>query len=399
MSELSSLVLAGFVLTTLSTSTGAATNYPTQHTSGHVLATALVMPLNSIVCASQQHCVAVGNPIPGDTKDDAAIAATTSDRGAHWATTPRIGGVTELNALACSTARTCIAVGWSSVRNNLSTEKGVVIRTGDGGHTWMVVSTLPKGVGQLSNVACPTATFCMAVGASQVPSTAVALITNSAGRKWTPLSLPKDQETLTLVACTTRHDCIAAGDREAVSGDPSSGYLTSIIATADSGSTWTQRPLPAGTSRVIGIPYFAAMMCASRTLCVIVGDATPGDGAPSGLIIASTDGGKTWTYDVLPQGTQILNAVSCVSTSHCVVVGGGYSARGGLSRLILTTTDDGETWVSRPVPTAAAGLEGVSCPTATSCVATGFGPSGTIQDADTVAVVTSDGGATWSTMP
>jgi hypothetical protein len=51
------------------------------------------------------------------------------------------------------------------------------------------------------------------------------------------------------------------------------------------------------------------------------------------------------------------------------------------------------------VPTAAAGLEGVSCPTATSCVATGFGPSGTIQDADTVAVVTSDGGATWSTMP
>ena len=318
---------------------------------------------------------------------EGSITTVTSDGGAHWASSRLLVGVAQLNAMACS-SNTCIAVGWNPVGNN---EQGVVMRTLDRGRTWRLVPVLPKGVGILSSVSCPTATFCMAVGQSRDGSFGVALVTNSAGERWKSVALPKGERALGLVTCTTRRTCIAQGIMEVITGVLNSGQLPSIITTADSGSTWTQRTPPGwGNSAVPGFPIFKGMACPSPNRCLMVGDATPGDGSPSGVISVSADGGKTWTLATVPPGTTFLNAISCASPTDCVVVGGGIEGRGGADRDILTTTDGGQTWISRPVPTSVIGLSHVSCPTIDTCVAMGGGLT------KPVVAVTSDGGTTWT---
>ena len=360
------VLLAGFLLPSLNAAS--ASSSPIQHTSGQLATSALAVHLTSVLCTSQQRCVGVGGS--RYETPEGSIAAVSSDGGAHWASSPLLVGVAQLSAMACS-SRTCIAVGWNPVGNDA---QGVVIRTLDGGHTWRVVPILPKGVGMLSSVSCPTATFCMAVGESPDGSFGVALVTNNSGQRWKSLALPKGERGLGLVTCTTRRTCIAQGIMETITGVLNSGQSLSIITTADSGSTWTQSSPPEwGSSAVTGFPIFKGMECPSPTRCLMVGDATPGDGSPSGVISLSADGGKTWTIATVPPGTTFLNAISCASPTDCVVVGGGIEARGGTDRDILTTTDGGQTWISRPVPTSVVGLSLVSCPTIDRCVAMGGG--------------------------
>jgi photosystem II stability/assembly factor-like uncharacterized protein len=242
----------------------------------------------------------------------------------------------------------------------------------------------------------------MAVGQSPDDTGGTALVTNSSGRRWRSLSLPDGQEDLTLVTCTTRRTCIGEGLMDVKTGMPIYGERPSAITTKDGGSTWTPRPLPVGNIGQYGVPDFKGMACPSASRCYMVGDETPGDGSPSGVISASADGGKTWTPRTLPPGTTSLNAISCATPTDCVVVGGGIGPRGETLHDILTTNDGGHTWVTRPVPTpitSVLGLSGISCPSTTVCIATGFGLTETTPSSEpSVVVVTSDGGATWTAM-
>jgi photosystem II stability/assembly factor-like uncharacterized protein len=309
--------------------------------------------------------------------------------------------VANLDAMSCSTSRSCVAVGWNPGRND-NEAQGVVIRTLDGGHTWNVVRTLPEGVGVLRGVSCPTATICMAVGQSSDGTSGSALLTSSSGGRWRSLSLPKGQEELALVTCTTRRTCIGEGMMDVTMGMPIYGERPGVISTKDGGATWTLRALPVGNIGQQGVPSFKGMACPSPNRCYMVGDETPGDGSPSGVISVSTDGGKTWTRPTLPAGTTSLNAISCAAPTDCVVVGGGIGPRGETLHDILATSDGGQTWVSRPVPvatTSVLGLSSVSCPSITVCMATGFGLTNTTPSMEpSVVAVTSDGGATWTAM-
>jgi photosystem II stability/assembly factor-like uncharacterized protein len=369
---------------------------PVQRTTGDVTGSALAAPLVSVICLSSQKCVAIGSGsretkcFGGGCSGSVAyaIGARTSDGGTHWASTPLLKGVGTLRALSCATAETCIGVGYNLVGND---NKGAVLRTGAGGRSWVLVSGLPRGVGVLSSISCPTSLFCMAVGASQDGDAGVALVTTSSGQRWSVGSLPKGEKSLALVTCTSPRNCIAEGGGQ-------SGFAGTIITTANGGRTWQQSSPPTGTGPV-GIPYSAALTCPLPTRCFIVGYSTPGDGTPSGYIMASADGGKDWAFDGLPPGTTSPNAIACASSSDCVVVGGGIGARGGLERLILTTTDGGGTWISRSVPTGVTGLNAVACPTVTTCVATGINVISTSPYIRSAVAVTSDGGADWTALP
>ncbi len=411
LSGLSPLVLAGLLITPTAAATAAiaagapsttdaATAGADQHverTSGELTPSALAAPLIAVLCTSEERCMAVGGPGYGTVGGGGSIAATTSDGGAHWARTPLLVRAAWLKALACSTSRTCIAVGGNPAGNDV---KGVAISSLDAGRSWRVMPALPKGVGVLNSVSCPTASFCMAVGVSPDGSTGVALVTSSSGQRWKRLSLPKDERGLALVNCTTSHSCIAQGTREAVSGVFDSGERLSIVTTSDGGTTWTQRAPPAVDLTTEGFPNLKGVACPSSTRCFLVGDATPGDGSPSGLVYASADGGRTWTSEPVPPGTTILNGISCANARECAVVGGGIEPRGGTDRDILTTTDSGQTWVSRPVPPTVVGLVGASCPTVKICVSAGYGLTTTTPYVDQpVVATTSDGGTTWTAAP
>jgi photosystem II stability/assembly factor-like uncharacterized protein len=336
---------------------------------------------------SAQKCVAVGSSI-----------GVTSDGGAHWAITPRLFRVQELAALACPTKRTCIAVGYNLPPGTTpeNWEQGVVLKTSDGGHAWTVVAGLPRRVGILSGVSCPTATFCMAVGEDPERAFGVALVTNSAGQRWRALSLPPGQAGLGLVTCTTARTCLAQGTKEAITGDPNSAHPFNVLTTTDSGRTWKQGTPAESGPGIVGYPA-QGMACPNPSRCFLVGDGAPGDGSPFGLIVTSVDDGAAWELQAIPSGTTILNAISCPSPTDCVVVGGGFDPRGGIDHDILTTSDGGRTWFSRPVPSEVTGLSGVSCPSVLICVAVGFGPTRTDAYADqSVVAVTTNGGATWT---
>jgi photosystem II stability/assembly factor-like uncharacterized protein len=369
----------------------------TEHTSGQLASNALAAPLNSVQCQSADKCVAVGSLSDGL----GSIATTTSDGGVHWASTPVLDGVEVLSALACSSSSTCIAVGSNIVVKpgrsgapSTSVTRGVALRTPDRGHTWLVVPGLPKGVGRLSGVSCPTASDCMAVGQSPDGGAGVALVSSSAGRRWRSVSLPKGQLGLGLVTCTSRRACTAEGSKQAISGAPTSGERLSIITTVDGGSTWRQSSPPKWNYTVLGFPNFKGMACPTSTRCLMVGDETPGDGTPSGKISTSGDRGRTWTAATLPPGTTALNAISCATPADCVVVGGGIGPRGETLLVLLTTTDGGHTWITRSVPSPVLGFSSVSCATADACMAAGFGLPNPSEEQSVVAVTT-DGGATW----
>ena len=402
MSGLSTLVLAGLLLSSPATATAATAatagaDRRVERASGELTPSALAAPLNAVLCTSGQRCTAVGGPGFGNIGGGGSIAATTSDGGAHWARTPLLVRAAWLRALACSTTRTCIAVGGNPAGNDV---KGVAISTLDAGRSWRVMPALPEGVGVLNSVSCPTTSFCMAVGVSSDGSTGVALVTSSSGQRWKRLSLPKDERGLALVTCTTSHSCIAQGTREAVSGVFDSGERLSIVTTSDSGTTWKQSAPPEVDLTTGGFPILKGVACPSSTRCFLVGDATPGDGSPSGSIYASADGGRTWTSEPVPPGTTILNGISCAKARECAVVGGGIEPRGGTDRDILTTGDGGQTWVSRPVPPTVVSLAGVSCPTVKICVSVGSGLTTTTPYVDQhVVAMTSDGGTTWTATP
>jgi photosystem II stability/assembly factor-like uncharacterized protein len=325
-----------------------------------------------------------------------SIAAITTDGGNIWASTPILSGVSYLSSVACPTTKTCIAVGDRTVGNAIY---GKVIMSTDGGRTWALASALPKSIGHLSSISCPNKSFCITVGRSvdQTAATAAALATTNAGHTWKRVNLPKGEEELSSVACVNRRKCVADGIMDASIGDPSAGNRLSIIVTSDGGSTWKQSSLPGGSQPAAGIPSFEGLTCFARTHCVIVGNAEPGDGNPTGLIIQSTDAGRSWFYNPVPPNTNFLNAVSCVSVSRCVVAGGGIEPRGGVVQGLLTTDDGGHTWTARNVPSTAAGLDGVSCPTTSRCIAVGFALSAANPTAEPGAVVvTHDGGRTWA---
>ena len=358
-------------------------------TSGSVSGSALSAGLEAIACPSTEVCLAVGAQGFGTPGHE--IAAVSTDGGLLWASTAPLSGVTHLDAMACATPSSCLAVGSNLVG---SSTEGVAVSTADGGHTWSTMSTLPAGAAQLKDVSCPIATSCMVVGTSTDENRGVAFTTDASGSQWTRLSLPDGESDPSLVTCPTARSCIIEGTKEAVVGDPSAGVNLSIITTSDGGTTWLSSALPTGTS--LGPPIYMGLTCSTPTQCLLVGNATPGDGSPSGLISASSDGGHSWTLVPPPAGTTFLNAIECPTSANCVVVGGGIEARGGSDQDILTTSDGGQTWISRPVPSAVTGLSAVSCSTAVSCVAVGFGPSNGLSGIQPVVAVTSDSGATWT---
>ena len=125
------------------------------------------------------------------------------------------------------------------------------------------------------------------------------------------------------------------------------------------------------------------MSCYSLTHCVAVGiDFTHAGGREVGVLISTNDGGVTWNRRHIPPGIDDLTSVACTPSGTCEAVGLGSTA-------IIGSTDGGRTWTPQVVP-GSPYLLSVACPGRQTCEAVG-------QNAhDDVAVYrTIDGGAQW----
>jgi hypothetical protein len=134
-----------------------------------------------------------------------------------------------------------------------------------------------------------------------------------------------------------------------------------IIATTDGGATWSSQSSGVGDD-LLGIS------CPTTSTCWAVGS--------NGRMLATGDGGATWSSRA--SGGSELRGITCPTTSTCRVV--GFNGR------ILATSDGGASWSSQSSGTSD-NLHAVACPTATSCWV--VGDEGRI-------LATTNGGATWA---
>ncbi len=283
----------------------------------------------------------------------------------------------ELTDVACASATSCMAVGRDSSGSGTSTS----LAERWNGTAWEIIATPnPTGAKEsiLEGVACSSASTCIAVGRyepKKLPSRAFSETWN--GTSWKLETTPEPQGAstswLNSVACSSASACTAVGTYETSKSGPN-------LAMAErwNGSSWTVQsvPVPPGAAETT----LGSVSCPSSTLCIAVG-------SERGVAtLAESWNGKAWTVQTTPNvagaTTTYLTGVSCASSSECMAVGYSWANK---IHMTLAERWTGTTWTIVPTPNPeganASYLYGVSCASST-CTAVGdywLSESGPIQ--------------------
>lgn len=275
--------------------------------------------LTAVSCPAATQCIAVGY------YDAAGSLQALAERwnGGIWTTlaVPH-GGV--LNGVSCATANDCVAVG-----SYLPPGRPVPLTlsaTWDGS-TWTVQpSPDPGGApAQLTSVACPNSTRCIAVGDYQPgPGLVHPLTALWNGTAWTRLTTQapggaNGWNTLTSVSCPRPSNCTAVGTTFHLPGRP---YHPQALAESWNGTRWTARPTPALKDKFKA--YLDAVSCPATTRCRAAGGYLTAQG--NGFVLAEAWNGATWRRLLpLTDPSPVFNglyAISCPATYRCIAVGG-----------------------------------------------------------------------------
>jgi hypothetical protein len=335
--------------------------------------------------------IVIAAAVPGAGLADAAAAAAP---GATWhkpvqvrlpanaAADPNAG----LSGLACSSASSCLAGGSYATKSH---DQLAMIATESGGKWARGFSlALPSNAssdpgGEVTALACPTSTYCVAVGSYAHGFFHPAFIATQAGGKWARAiqpRLPKNasagvQANLIGVRCAAPGSCVAVG-----SYADSKGRTQAMIIT-QAGGKW-------GRAAEVSLPRNAGASpnaelddvgCPSGS-CVAVGSYQTGPRNNRGMAVVESKGkwGRA-TETALPGGADakkqdaFLAHVTCSSPHSCLAVGGFTTKSGAQAALAVTMSKGG--WkraveVAGPRHARAAGLYAVSC-SATFCLAVG----------------------------
>ena len=253
-----------------------------------------------VACATKLDCVAVGAVLNtlGGTIGDASSARTTNG-GRTWRFMP-VKSAFSLAGVACPSTNVCVAVGVKSRATG-----PILLRSVNGGATWASLR-LPSVATGLNDVACTSTLRCEAVGEA---GSAPVILGTLNGTSWTRRSLAASSLAngifyLTSIACPTATVCVAGG--------ASKGLPGAVIATNDAGAKWTALHPPARAGVVDDIA------CPASNKCELVATGTTGFGA---LSFGSANAGRSWSRQALPGGIEALTTLSCPPPSACVAVG------------------------------------------------------------------------------
>ena len=188
---------------------------------------------------------------------------------------------------------------------------------------------------------------------------------------------PSSMNSAAAVSCGDAQHCWAVG--------LGSGTTAAIDATTDGGITWSAQVVPSTVSVLAGVSCFGDFDC------LAVGSA-----GATGAVVATTDGGATWTLEQDPTGAAVVTAVDCPSKRLCLALD-----TDGTSYWSLVTTDGGAIWTREgDLPAALTAPDGLACPSTLLCLVAGYSPTGPGTGSGAIAMTT-DGGATWgaATLP
>ncbi len=296
----------------------------------------------------------------------AALLLAPSAASAAWTElpTPNVpGAVGSLEAVDCSSANSCIAVGgWFSGPPIGGGEGGTLAERWDG-TSWQILPT-PAGGGRLMDVSCPWPTFCFAVGAT---STGV-LVEVWNGTRWSIQSTPDVPGILRAVSCSGIVACTAVGVRTDGGGS---------LAMRWEGAGWHVQPTP----NPAGATQLNSVSCPLKRTCTAVGESLS-DGSP--FVTRWYGRVNAWGLQSAPKPdgaeSASLAGVSCPVAPVCVAVGSSTVHLG--PNTAMAERRIGPTWSLLPTPPGASRLEAVSCPTLALCRAVGTAPDNFTQIAE-----------------
>lgn len=297
-----------------------------------------------------------------------AVGASRPAWSVQTSPSPKTGA--GLGGVSCPSASVCIAVGASglSTHEGRSTLRTLVERWD--GHAWSALPTVSIRGGSLSGVSCTSPTACTAVGQGE----GKALVERWDGRAWSiqPTPSTRGNAALYSVSCTSSKACMAVG----------SGNIDrygGLLAERWDGRRWSMERI---TDPEYGNLF--SVSCTSARACTAVGRGV----SPQPLV--ERWNGSRWSVQKTPRLRKSfwLNGVSCTSASLCMAVGEagvfpapcGYGPPCGSRRKThintLAERWNGREWSIQPTrsPTSLSMLTGVSCPSARDCTAIGSTP-------------------------
>jgi photosystem II stability/assembly factor-like uncharacterized protein len=145
-------------------------------------------------------------------------------------------------------------------------------------------------------------------------------------------------------------------------------------------------------------PGSYSLVCPTQSDCYATSPSSITNTEPSGVVEVSKDGGNSWHSSLVASAGSDLSGLTCPSAQTCMVTGQDL-ASDNLGVTMFTTNDGGATWTHQAIAGGSLGSSLLSCSSATQCVATTSEPGpGGLGEQD-VAIVTSDGGVHWVTVP
>jgi BNR/Asp-box repeat len=209
-------------------------------------------------CPSATQCLVSGldstNSLPGNQ----AIMMISSNGGSTWSPASLPSGVAGIGSIACPTSTRCIGVGSAVVVSN------------DGGQTWQTVP-VTGGVIELTSITCSSATDCVAVGpnpagVSNPQAGGDAVVTTDGGTSFSAVALPASSASLFEVACSSATACVAGG------GTGSGALAPTYLASTNGGTSWSYGTAPPFTG-------ISGLSCPTSATCVAVGRTAVGPAA------------------------------------------------------------------------------------------------------------------------
>jgi hypothetical protein len=218
--------------------------------------------LEGVSCSSASECMAVGLAVNGS---GAELPYAALWRNGGWSIEP-VKPVAAANAVlegvSCSSARSCVAVGFS--------ETGAGVRSALtemwNGAAWSPASPqAPAQAGSfmLSGVSCASPEACTAVGTYTAAKGQAALLERWDGAKWSvqPAVDTGHQEELFGVSCPGAQECTAVGDYEA-------GERWVALVLTWNGSSWSTQASDVDETQASELH---AVSCAAASTCAAVG--------------------------------------------------------------------------------------------------------------------------------
>lgn len=315
--------------------------------------------IEGVACTSTA-CIAVGYSSSGG-------AAAVSTNGTSWTTSTLPAGVSQLTKIVCPTSATtpaCIAIG-------LGTSSNGVVLTGtiSGSTVTWTLDTIPSTT-SLTQIVCPSATaqpICFVMGTT---STGATIFSNtgsaSPGTTWTAFTQSgMTMSTLTQMACNSNTFCVAIG-----TGKLTTTVVPLIISiTSVSGKVVTWKPYTNSTG--VTPTSFSSIACTTTAGATCWATGTTSSAQIAVYISSSSGSGTTWKADTgIPAAATSLNSITCPgTTSGCFALYGTSTSAGVVS---ITT---GTAWSTATLPSGVVSLNQLVCPSATACYAVGTNSS------------------------